>query len=473
MTSPPPPATASPAPPPSAAPVPTALRPAASSPAGAPTPPSGSGTPQATPAAVPANGIRGRLESVAASTRAGMSGTPGRLRTVGIVCVVVTLLFGLAAGQSFRSADGALGRAAANSDQLVRIQAIQTNVVQADADATNAFLVGGLEPAAQRADYTEAIATASGLIAQAAQHQPADGAALSALNQSLITYTSQVEQARANNRQALPIGSQYLRSASADLRADALPLLKNLGEANDARVTEEFDRAARASLWLVVAGLLALVVLALSLVWLARRTRRYVNVPLAVAALVVLVTVVVGTVGLLAVKGNVDTTRDGVYAATLSTAQARIAGFDAKSNESLTLIARGSGASFEKAWQASSDAVKAQISGLEATAPDLSPLPWDGYATAHAQIRALDDGGDWEGAVALATGQDADSGNATFAAFDTSSGDQLSALSGQTAQQLDDTGGWLPAAGALGLLAGVIAAVCAWWGIALRLEEYR
>ena len=37
----------------------------------------------------------------------------------------------------------------------MRIQAIQTNVVQADADATNAFLVGGLEPAAQRADYTD------------------------------------------------------------------------------------------------------------------------------------------------------------------------------------------------------------------------------------------------------------------------------------------------------------------------------
>ncbi len=272
-----------------------------------------------------------------------MAGTPGRLRAVGIASVVVTLLFGLAAGQAFRSADGALSRAAANSDQLVRIQAIQTNVVQADADATNAFLVGGLEPAAQRADYTEAIAAASGLIAQAAQNQPADGNALAALNQSLVSYTSQVEQARANNRQALPIGAQYLRSASADLRADALPLLTNLGEANNARVTEEFDRAGRAALWLVVAGILALAVLGLSLVWLARRTRRYVNVPLAAAALVVLVTLVVGTVGLLSVRQSVDTTRAGVYAATLATAQARIAGFDAKSNESLTLIARGSG----------------------------------------------------------------------------------------------------------------------------------
>ena len=363
-TTPPPPpppsaaATAPPPPPPSAVPAPVGAPAPASSPLQTPGRPA---------APAPAGGIRGRLDSAAASTRAAMAGTPGRLRAVGIVSVAAALLFGLAAGQAFRSADGALERAASNADQLVRIQAIQTNVVQADADATNAFLVGGLEPADQRADYTEAIATASGLVAQAAQHQPADGNALSALNQSLIAYTSQVEQARANNRQALPIGAQYLKGASADLRAEALPLLANLGEANNARVTEEFDRAARAALWLDVVGLLALVVLALALVWLARRTRRYVNVPLAAGALVVLVTMVVGTVGLLAVKSDVDTTREGVYADTLSTARARIAGFDAKSNESLTLIARGSGASFEKAWQASAAAVTTELAQLEAS----------------------------------------------------------------------------------------------------------
>ena len=92
----------------------------------------------------------------------------------------------------------------------MRIQAIQTDVVQADADATNAFL-GGLEPAAQREDYTEAVSSAAQLVAEAAQHQPADGAALGALNRSLLDYTSQVEQARANNRQALPVGAQYLK----------------------------------------------------------------------------------------------------------------------------------------------------------------------------------------------------------------------------------------------------------------------
>jgi hypothetical protein len=240
-------------------------------------------------------------------------------------------------------------------------------------------------------------------------------------------------------------------------------------------VAEEFDRAGRAVLWLVVPGVLALVVLALALVWLARRTRRYVNVPMAAAALVVLVTLVVGALGLTSVKRQVDTARDGVYAATLSTATARTAGFDAKSNESLTLIARGSGSAFEEAWQASDAVVRAELAGLgeNPASAGLDPLPWPGYATVHAQIRALDEAGDWDGAVELATGTGEATGNTTFALFDSRSDEQLAALGEQTAQQLGNAGGWLPFAGALGLLVGVLAAVLAWWGVSLRLEEYR
>ena len=402
-------------------------------------------------------------------------GTPGRLREFGALTVIVSLLFGLAAGQAFRSADGALERAAANSDQVVRIQEIQTNVVQADAVATNAFLVGGLEPASQRETYTTSIATASGLIAEAAQHQPADGAALAALNTALVSYAGQIEQARANNRQGLPIGAQYLRAASADLRADALPLLANLGEANDARVAQEFARAGQALWWLVVPGLLTLAALGLALWWIARRTRRYVNVPLAAAAVVVLTTLVAGAAGLLAVKSDVDTTRDGVYAATRSTATVRTAGFDAKANESLTLIARGSGAAFQEAWLASSELVGAELTNLEdnPAGGSLDPQLWADYVAVHEEIRALDDSGDWDAAVALATGTGEGTGNTTFAAFDADSAEGLDSLSRQTADQLDGTGGWLPVAGVLGVLVGLLAAGLSWWGISQRLEEYR
>ncbi len=441
--------------------------PPAANPGGQPSPGS--------PAPGAQSGLARRLAQLGSSVRSGFEGTPGRLKGLGAITVAACLVFGLVAGFSFRSADGALSRAGANTDQLVRVQAIQNHVIQADADATNAFLVGGLEPPAQRADYTDAITDASKLIAEAAQSQPADGPALGALNEALVSYATEIEQARANNRQALPIGAQYLKDASSDLRADALPPLKNLVDANNQRVEEEFDNARTAVIWLGVAGFLTLVVLVLGLVWLARRMRRYVNAPLAAAAAIVLVTLLLGAIGLVGIGNKVDSVRGGVYAATLSTAQARIAGFDAKSNESLTLIARGSGAAFETAWQGSDDVVQRELGKLssnEATA-ELEPLPWDGYASVHQQIRKLDDAGNWDGAVQLATGTGSKSGNATFASFDTSSGDQLNSLGKDTASQLDQAGGWLPFAAALGLVAGIIAALCAWWGVSLRLEEYR
>ena len=100
------------------------------------------------------------------------------------------------------------------------MQKIQTNLLSADATATNAFLVGGLEPPAQRASYDQAMTTPARLIAEAAQAQPADAEALAALNQELVSYAAAIEQARANNRQGLPVGAQYLRNASAQLRAD-------------------------------------------------------------------------------------------------------------------------------------------------------------------------------------------------------------------------------------------------------------
>jgi hypothetical protein len=435
---------------------------------GAPDPQPGTAPPARASASGPWAGVRTFL-------RSSFEGTPGRMRALGALAVLAALVFGLAAGYSFRAADGALSRAGANTDQLVRVQAIQTRVIQADADATNAFLVGGLEPAAQRADYASALSSASRLVAAAAQNQPADGRALGVLNEALVDYAAQIEQARANNRQALPIGSQYLKNASADLRADALPALTNLVNANNQRVADELDNAGQAALWLVLFGLLTLVVLVLGLVWLARRTRRYLNLPLAAAAVIVLVTLVVGTLGLASVSGKVDTVRDGAYAATLSTAQARIAGFDAKSNESLALIARGSGAGFEAAWKTSDGVVRRELQRLDANAAsdDFAQLPWDTYASVHQRIRSLDDTGNWEGAVALASGTGTESGNAAFADFDTRSDTQLSTLGKRTASQLDDAGGWLGVASVLGLLAGILAAVCAWWGISLRLEEYR
>jgi hypothetical protein len=419
--------------------------------------------------------VAGRVGDVRASTRRALSGTPGRLRILALLAVAVSLIFAIGAFSTFGSADDALRRGGENAAQLVRIQAIHTNLVRADADATNAFLVGGLEPADQRTSYTASMAQTARLIAQAAKAQPADGPALGALNDAVLTYGGLIEQARATNRQALPVGAQYLRVASSGLRSDALPILDALVKANDARVSAEFDAARGASTALIASGVLALLVLVAGMVWLSRRTHRYVNVPLAGATLAILLTLVIGWVSLAAVSSRVSTVRDGSYAATLATAKARIAAFDAKSNESLTLIARGSGAKFEKAWVSSSDVVAAQSATAARLGSDASRLGglWKGYVGTHAQIRKADDAGKWEAAVKQAIGSSPTSANATFGAFDTASGSALTSSSGAASDSLDAPRSWLPFAAWLGLLVGIAAAVSAWWGVSLRLEEYR
>jgi hypothetical protein len=201
---------------------------------------------------------------------------------------------------------------------------------------------------------------------------------------------------------------------------------------------------------------------------------------LAVATAAVLVTLVAGSISLGAISSRVDDVRNGSYAATLATATARIAAFDAKSNESLTLIARGSGSAFEKAWVSSSNIVTAQSAEASRLSDDAARLDaarmgelWRAYVKTHKEIRAADDGGHWDVAVGQAIGKDPTSANAIFDAFDADSGAVLTSSSRAATDSLDSPRSWLPFASWLGLLVGVAAAASAWWGVSLRLEEYR
>lgn len=433
-------------------------------------PPQGPGAPALAPATV----TRPRAQGPAPATRPGRP-TPTRMRLVAATLVVVGLLVSLAGAWSFASADAALARADANAAQLVRLQELQTRLVSADASATNAFLVGGLEPADRRAVYDDAVVAAGELVAEAARAQPADGTVLATLNTSLLDYTAGIEQARAANRQALPVGAQYLRNASATLRADALPALDALIEANESRVRYEFAVATTAWVLVVMTSLLALGVVVASSVWLARRTHRYLNVRLVAAAVVLLVLTIGSGVALGSVSTEVERTRDEQFAAATALSRARLAAYDAKANESLTLISRGSGQAFEDAWVASSETTVTALADAGAATLAASGVEeaWQPYAVAHQEIRALDDGGEWEEAVAAATDDGEGSANQAFAAVDAEMAELLRSTSEETSTALGDARGGLVAGLWMAALAGLAVAFASWTGIARRIEEYR
>ncbi|GAA3621448.1 hypothetical protein [Microlunatus ginsengisoli] len=419
--------------------------------------------PPPAPAPTPASG------AVATTpTPAQPSQTPRRLRLLTIGVLVAGLLFGIVGGACFALQARALSRAEANAEQLVRVQQIQTDLLSADATATNAFLVGGLEPPAQRARYDQLISETSELIAAAADAQPADADALAALNDEVVTYASTIELARANNRQGFPVGAQYLRTASAGLRADALPILDTLVAVNAQRAADEMD--ARPGWWFEAIGVLLLAGFVLTMIFVARTFRRTINVGLLTGGVIMLVLLVGGAIAL----GQTGSALNGLKADSLNpltaAAQARIRGNDAKANESLTLISRGSGAAFEQAWKDSAAKVDDALGTVQS---DELTQRWTGYTTVHGQIRKLDDGGQWDAAVALATGTGDDSANATFGAFDDFAVGVVDGLAGDLGSGLRAPRTGMIIAAILALAAGVAAALFGRRGLALRLREYR
>ena len=354
---------------------------------------------------------------------------------------------------------------AANTAQVTRIHAIESSLFQADAIATNAFLVGGLESVEQRQNYDAALEEVSRLITESARAQPADTAALVALNHEVLRYAEQMQQARANNRQGLPVGAQYLREASQQLRSDILPILVNLIDANT-------DRAAGSlsGHWTMLVALPG-VGLIVVLLWfhqqLAHLFRRRINVGLAAAIGLLLVATVAAVAVTASVASDANALKRGEFATASDVASARTAANDAKSNESLRLIARGSGAKYEETWVAKD----AEVVDLVEDRAKLADL-WEEYRAGHAEIVAADEGGAWDKAVQLAVDREPGSVTADFVEFDNEAQAQI----GMANKAVVGTSNAGTIRTAIMVVAIVIAAGLALaalsWGVTLRRKEF-
>ncbi len=390
--------------------------------------------------------------------------TLNRLRLAAVaICLVFAAITALQLALSWQ----ANRTAAADTEQLIRVQGIKTSLLRADALATNAFLIGGLEPAEQRAAYDDAIDQTVRSITDAADAQPADRAALNALSSAVLDYAGNMELARANNRQGLPVGGAYLRKASSELRSTALPIVDELVNANSTRTRDAMG--AHHPWYVFLPALVGVALLWLVNRWVGRHFHRRVNPGLFLALVAV---GLVGVVTALVVNGQQNQNDDldsGEFQAVVDGATARTAANDAKANESLRLIARGSGQAFEDAWVAAAATVDQAL--LE---PGLSGLQgaWSTYESQHQEIVDLDMGGQWDDAVAAATSSETGSSSDTFAQFDRQLQDALSRSGAVTTDTLTTGNTVLLVLAALALLAGLGGAFFAASGINQRLKEY-
>jgi hypothetical protein len=370
--------------------------------------------------------------------------------------------------------------------QLLALQDIRVRVVHADAIASSSYLVGGQEAPEQRTAYLDEISKAGdGLVAVSGAATAADLEQLSEASRLLGSYVGLVEQARANNRQGFPVGATYQRQANGIISntdpdiPDIVSSLRVVEASQRAQINASLATAHRAGAWLQLLGWLLVVALVVGSLWLTRRFRRLINIPIAIAGVVVLLLLVVGGSIQAGAVSDADAAVSGPLAAADNAAQARAAAFEARSQEALTLINRGNGAANEANWQTGNSIVLQALGrelGGEAGQSTRAADSYNSYRDAHAEIRALDDGGNWDQAVAVSLGEPTPAGVnavAAFNDFDQIVGEIATTEGASASQRLGDAAAPLRRLRNIVFVAGLVIAALAALGYGQRLKEYR
>lgn len=435
-------------------------------------------------------GVWGAPATAARRVRRSAASTPGRLFVIGVGLVVLSLLTGVVGALAFQQKQATIDNLLLHREPVAAAsQEIYRALSDADATAASAFLSGANPPTALRERYELDIAQAGANLAKAAADVagvPTAADQVDQLAQQLPVYTGLVETARAYNRQGFPAGAAYLREASGLMRAKLLPAAQELYSIDFRRLVEE-QQQARAFPWVTTSLVLVLLAaLVATQLYLTRRTNRLLNVGLLVATGAVVVGLVWGTVALLVEANDVEDGQESGTRQVELAVQARIAALKMRTNETLTLVARGDGAEYEADWAALAPRIAGDdeenllvraraLAADEETAVILDAARRNAadWLDVHTRVRELDDDGQYQEAVALAIGDAPDGAAVRFSELD---GNLLAAINAGRTQFVTETG----AAGSVltGLVPGVVvlallAAAGVTMGIRERLREYR
>jgi hypothetical protein len=416
--------------------------------------------------------------------------TPGLL----VLFTAVLVALGIAAGATGIGAvrersDLVGGVAAGNGPLVVAAQDLYRALSDADATVASAFLVGGAEPPALRTRYQQDLAAASDALVRLAAGVSAEAAdtPLRQISANLPVYTGIVETARALNRQQLPLGAAYLREASALMRDALLPAAQSLYTAVSEQLGDARDDASSVPWAALPLGLLSLIGLLFAQVFLARRTNRVFNLGLVAATAAALIAVLWLGIASFGAAGHLTASRKDGSAQVDVFTEARIAALQARGDESLTLVARGAGAAFEKRFTETmnrlagadgnggllAEARARSTDGAGRAAAEAAIADVKAWRDLHKRIRELDDSGQYPEAVKLAVGADDQSAGGIFNRVDghlaqglRHGGDMFAREVGGAGDAFGGVAGGLGVLTAL-LLIGVVV------GMAQRVMEYR
>jgi hypothetical protein len=434
--------------------------------------------------------VPGRLRQ----RRLDLTTTPGRLRLLLGVLVLLCLAWGALAAFTASQYESAASSVVTVREPLsLDAQQVYAHLSDGNDAAATAFLTGGLEPAATRQRYLADIAAASSGIENAtAQGGAGTGAAasdLSTLAQDLPTYAGEIETARADNRQGLPLGAAYLREASSLMRLTLLPAAENLYATENASLNGANSQATGGPLIgvAVAAGLVVGLALYLAARWLRGRTNRVFNVGLLAAGAVVVLSIGWLALAFAGARSDLLNAQARGLTTVQAVAQVSIAAQEAHADESLTLIDNAGDAKpdvyqpyYLTTERALGPGPGTLLTAAAAAARGTPAAPAVGAAVSdaqawfavHAKVRSLDDNNGHTAAVTSVLGSAPGDAGQAYAKL---TGDLTTAINEDQAV-FDSTASAAPGA-YTGLAAGVavaaliMAAACA-WGLGRRLAEY-
>ncbi|MDH6243869.1 HAMP domain-containing protein [Mycobacterium sp. OTB74] len=269
--------------------------------------------------------------------------TPGRILIIGLVLSTLVMACAFATSTTINNRQQALTTVLDHTEPLAfSAGQLYTTLSVADAAAATAFIAGA-EPQDVRQRYQQAISDAAQSVTRASSGLTDEPMIqlLGHINSELAVYTGLVETARTNNRAGNPVGSAYLSEASSLMQTQILPDAQRLYETTSAQVNSETSASSQIPASVILVILATLMFGAFSNRWLARHTRRRVNLGFVAGGLAVLIMIVwIGTT-LFISTADTRSARNTAAASLKTVTTMAITAQQARADETLALVRRG------------------------------------------------------------------------------------------------------------------------------------
>lgn len=431
-------------------------------------------------------------DSVAAARRRPLT-TPAAMRAMLTALLLLAVAWG-GFGGWVASVHSSAASAMVTVDEPLSLDAQQLyeSIADADVTATTMFLADA-QPALSsvrvyQGDIAMAAAELSKLRAAGGQNQVAS-AALDTLGRDLPLYTGYVAEARSAYALGYPLtGGSFVTVASEEAHLDLLPAAKTVfGQENDVLAAAS-GRAT--GLPLTVAALVLAIIAAIVLFqvqrWLTRRTNRILNLGLALASVLLVISAVWLLVGFLGGRSDLEA---GIGHGSQPAEQLAQAGIDVqqiRGDAVLNVISRSGDTSFQSDFKKVSGevgpgrgsllsgAVAAETSGTGAAAlvarAEREATAW---YTENTEVYSLGAAANYAGERAKVVGMGPGSSAAGYNALEPditqAIGDDQAAL----ATAVSQGSGALNPVEPVVIIAALLMALGCWWGLSRRLAEYR